>query len=56
MATGILYNVPTEDSLHVLKASKLRSITELFRYVVFGDGLSLGLALGLGLRLRFWIC
>ncbi|KAH0584703.1 hypothetical protein H2248_010230 [Termitomyces sp. 'cryptogamus'] len=39
MATGIMYNVPAADSLHIIQKSPLRAILELFRYIVKGEGL-----------------
>ncbi|KAJ7151507.1 GMC oxidoreductase-domain-containing protein [Mycena filopes] len=41
MAVGIMYSVPTEQSLHIMQASRLRAIVELFRYIAFGEGLFL---------------
>ncbi|KAJ7255382.1 hypothetical protein C8J57DRAFT_1518308 [Mycena rebaudengoi] len=41
MATGILYSAPIEQSLHIIQASRLRAIVELFRYIAFGEGLFL---------------
>ncbi|KAG6906672.1 hypothetical protein DXG01_012675 [Tephrocybe rancida] len=41
MATGIMYNVPTDESLHIVQKSPLRAILELFRYIAFGEGLFL---------------
>ncbi|KAJ7130768.1 GMC oxidoreductase [Mycena crocata] len=41
MATGIMYVVPTEQSLHIMQASRLRAMVELFRYIAFGEGLFL---------------
>ncbi|KAG6846762.1 hypothetical protein H0H93_012060 [Arthromyces matolae] len=41
MATGIVYNVSTSESLHVMEAKPLRAALELFRYVAFGEGLCL---------------
>ncbi|KAJ3860346.1 alcohol oxidase [Lentinula novae-zelandiae] len=41
MAIGIMYSVPTAQSLHILQTSKLQSILELLRYVLLGEGLLL---------------
>lgn len=41
MATGIMYNVPTAESLHIIQKSPWRAIFELFRYIAFGEGLFL---------------
>ncbi|KAJ7250587.1 alcohol oxidase [Mycena rebaudengoi] len=41
MAMGILYSVPIEQSLHIIQASRLKAIVELFRYIAFGEGLFL---------------
>ncbi|KAG6871964.1 hypothetical protein C0995_014452 [Termitomyces sp. Mi166 len=41
LGMGIMYNVPTGDSLHIVQKSRLRAIIELFRYVAFGEGLFL---------------
>jgi choline dehydrogenase len=38
---GIMYNVPTAESLHIIQKSRLRAIVELFRYIAFGEGLFL---------------
>lgn len=38
---GIMYNVPTAESLHIVQKSRLRAIIELFRYIAFGEGLFL---------------
>ncbi|KAJ7485516.1 alcohol oxidase [Mycena latifolia] len=40
-AMGIMYSVPTDHSLHIIKTSRLRAIIELFRYIAFGQGLFL---------------
>ncbi|KAJ7683030.1 alcohol oxidase [Mycena rosella] len=41
MAMGIMYGVPTDQSLHIIQTSRLRAIVELFRYIAFGEGLFL---------------
>ncbi|KXN86109.1 Oxygen-dependent choline dehydrogenase [Leucoagaricus sp. SymC.cos] len=41
LGMGIMYNVPTADSLHIIQKSRLRAIVELFRYIAFGEGLFL---------------
>ncbi|KAG6835308.1 hypothetical protein H0H93_002871 [Arthromyces matolae] len=41
MSTGLIYNVSTSESLHVMEAKPLRAALELFRYVAFGEGLFL---------------
>jgi choline dehydrogenase len=41
LAMGIMYSVPTDHSLHIVQASRLRAIVELFRYLAFGEGLFL---------------
>ncbi|KAJ7460964.1 GMC oxidoreductase [Mycena galericulata] len=41
MAMGIMYSVPTAQSLHIIQSSRLRAIVELLRYIVFGEGLFL---------------
>ncbi|KAJ6619860.1 hypothetical protein B0H10DRAFT_2216431 [Mycena sp. CBHHK59/15] len=41
MAVGIMYSVPTGQSLHILQASRFRAMVELFRYIAFGEGLFL---------------
>ncbi|KAJ6462375.1 alcohol oxidase [Mycena vitilis] len=41
MAIGIMYSVPTDQSLHIVQSSRLRAMLELFRYIAFGDGLFL---------------
>ncbi|KAJ7234304.1 alcohol oxidase [Mycena haematopus] len=41
MAMGIMYSVPTDQSLHIIQSSGLRAVIELLRYVAFGEGLFL---------------
>ncbi|KAG6895951.1 hypothetical protein C0992_011340 [Termitomyces sp. T32_za158] len=41
LAMGIMYSVPTADSLHIIQKSRLRALIELFRYITFGQGLLL---------------
>ncbi|KAF8904068.1 hypothetical protein CPB84DRAFT_1898066 [Gymnopilus junonius] len=41
MAMGIMYNVPTAESLHIVQKSRLRAIAEILRYIAFGKGLFL---------------
>ncbi|KAG6826121.1 hypothetical protein H0H87_007862 [Tephrocybe sp. NHM501043] len=41
MSTGIMYNVPKAESLHILQQSPSRAILEIFRYIAFGEGLFL---------------
>ncbi|KAG6870346.1 hypothetical protein C0995_013634, partial [Termitomyces sp. Mi166 len=41
LAMGIMYNVPTRESLHIVQKSRLRAIVELFRYTALGEGLFL---------------
>ncbi|KAG6853877.1 hypothetical protein C0991_000484 [Blastosporella zonata] len=41
MSTGIMFNVPKAESLHIVQQSPLRAILEIFRYIAFGEGLFL---------------
>ncbi|KAG6901239.1 hypothetical protein C0995_014753, partial [Termitomyces sp. Mi166 len=41
LAMGIVYNVPTRESLYIIQKSRLRAIVELFRYIALGEGLFL---------------
>ncbi|KAG6856476.1 hypothetical protein H0H87_004055 [Tephrocybe sp. NHM501043] len=41
MATGIMYNVPTAESLHIVQKSPLKAVVELIRYLLTGEGLFL---------------
>ncbi|KAJ7750344.1 alcohol oxidase [Mycena metata] len=41
MAVGIMYSVPTDQSLHIMQTSRLRAMLELFRYIAFGEGMFL---------------
>ncbi|KAF7347277.1 Oxygen-dependent choline dehydrogenase [Mycena venus] len=41
MATGIMYSVPSDQSLHIMQSSRLRAVIELLRYIAFGEGLFL---------------
>ncbi|KAJ7655293.1 alcohol oxidase [Mycena polygramma] len=41
MAVGIMYSVPADQSLHILQTNRLKAILELFRYIVFGQGMFL---------------
>ncbi|KAF7375099.1 Oxygen-dependent choline dehydrogenase [Mycena sanguinolenta] len=41
VAMGIMYSVPTDQSLHIIQSSGLRAVAELLRYIAFGEGLFL---------------